>query len=257
MSVSPQFYELLFELSNEDRYNIIQALIVADHNVTSIARELSLTTQESSRHINRLAENMLIQKTTIGEYTLTEYGKLVLRQATGLIFASTNREYFTHHKIPDMPPQYISRLSELDESRLVSDVMVVFALIERIIDEAEEYIWRLTDRYNMMSLPKLEAATERGISFRLMQTQHFQYPPDWPGPGIVLKDARLDGVFDVRTSSKADLFIAMNEKEVAILSFPMGNNLFDYRGFTSSDPDFHAWCRDIFEHYWNDAIPVN
>jgi predicted transcriptional regulator len=257
MPVSPQFHELLFELSNEDRYNILQVLTTTNHNVTSIARELSLTTQESSRHLNRLAEKILIEKTTSGEYTLTQYGTLVLRQATGLIFASANREYFTHHKMPELPTQYVSRLSELDESRLVNDVMVVFALIERIIDEAEEYIWRLTDRYNMMSLPKLEAATERGISFRLMQTKHFQYPPDWPGPGIVLKEARLKGLFDVRTSCEADLFIAMNEKEVAILSFPMENNLFDYRGFTSNDPDFHAWCRDIFEHYWNAAIPVN
>lgn len=257
MPVSNHFHELLFELSNEDRYMILQTLKTGDHNVTKIARELSLTTQESSRHLNRLAEQGLIEKTITGEYTLTEYGSLILRQSAGMIFASLNRDYYQTHKIPDLPTRFISRLCELDESRLITDVMVVFALIERIIDEAEEYIWRLTDRYNMMSLPKLEKATNQGVEFKLMQTKHFQFPPNWPGVGVILKEARLRGVFDVRTSNEANLFIAMNEKEVAILGFPMDKNKFDYRGFSSSDPVFHSWCRDLFEYYWVDAVPVN
>jgi predicted transcriptional regulator len=257
MPASPHFHELLFELSNEVRYSILHKLKLLDYNVTNIAKELSITTQESSRHLNRLAEHGLIEKTITGEYTLTEYGLLILRQSEGLIFTSSNRDYYKTHKIPVLPTQFVSRLPELEESRQITDVMLVFALIERIIDEANEYIWRLTDRYNMMSLPKLEKATDRGIEFRLMQTKHFQFPPNWPGVGVILKDARLRGVFDVRTSYEANLFIAMNEREVAVLGFPMDENVFDYRGFSSSDPDFHAWCCDLFEYYWVDAIPVN
>ena len=97
MPVSTHFHELLFELSNEDRYNILQTLKTENNNVTNIARILSLTTQESSRHLNRLAEHGLIEKTLTGEYTLTEYGLLVLRQAEGLIFASSNRNYYQTH----------------------------------------------------------------------------------------------------------------------------------------------------------------
>lgn len=257
MPGSLHFHELLFELSNDDRYNILQTLKTKNRNVTNIARILSLTTQESSRHLNRLAEHGLIEKTITGEYSLTEYGVLVLRQSKGLIFASSNKDYFQSHRTPELPIRFTSRLCELDESRLVTDVMVVFALIERIIDEAEEYIWRLTDRYNMMSLPKLEAATERRIEFRLMRTKNFQLPPNWPGVGVILKDASLRGVFDVRTSNEANLFLAMNEKEVAVVGFPMEENVFDYRGFSSRDPVFHAWCRDLFEYYWVDAVSVN
>ena len=86
MPVSNNFHELLFELSNEDRYMILLTLKNGDHNVTNIARELSLTTQESSRHLNRLAERGLIVKTVTGEYTLTEYGLLVLRRARDIRF---------------------------------------------------------------------------------------------------------------------------------------------------------------------------
>ncbi len=257
MPASDYFHNLLFELSNEDRYDILQALTLETYNVTNLANHLSITTQEASRHLSRLVDVMLIEKTISGEYILTPYGRLVFSQISGILFATSARDYFRHHIISELPVRFISRLSELRVSRLVDDVMVALANIERIIDEAEEYIWRLTDRYDMMALPKLEMATEKGVQFRLMQTKDFQYPPDWPGPGVVLKNARLSGVFNVRTSSEANVFIAMNEKEVAVLAFPKENSVFDYRGFSSTDPRFQDWCRDLYEFYWASAVPVN
>ena len=251
------FHDILFELSNQDRYNILRALEANPYNVTNMAKHLELTTQEASRHLNRLAENGLIEKIVTGEYDLTPYGKLLLNQTSGILFAASNRRYFSDHITGDLPPEFLSRLTELNKSRLVNDVMVSFANIERVIDEASEYIWRLTDRYNMMALPKLEEATERGVHFKLMQTKDFQFPPDWPGPGIILREARLEGNFEVRSSSEANIFIAMNEKEVAILAFPMEKNLFDYRGFNSTDPMFIEWCKDIFQRYWEKATPVS
>jgi predicted transcriptional regulator len=251
------FHDILFELSNQDRYKILQTLRTENYNVTNIAKHISITTQEASRHLTRLAETNLIVKTVSGDYKITGYGDLILNQISGTLFVTSNREYFTDHRVGELQGRFTSCLNDLSESRLVTDVMVTFANIERIIPEANEYIWRLTDRYNMMSLHKLEEATERGVSFRLMQTKHFQYPPGWPGPGIVLRDARLSGRFEVRTSPEANVFIAMNEKEVAILAFPMEKNVFDYRGFTSKDPRFHEWCREVFSHYWGPAEPVN
>ncbi len=251
------FHDILFELSNEDRFNILQALMTENYNVTNMSRHLSLTTQEASRHLNRLAEAGLIVKNVSGEYMLTSYGKLILNQASGIMFATLYKEYFIDHKTDDIPLEYLCQLTKLRESRLINDVMVSFANIDRIIEEATEYIWRLTDRYNMMSLPKLEEATTKKVNLKLMQTKDFQYPPEWPGPGIVLREARLHGRFEVRHSSEANIFIAMNEKEVAILALPMENNLFDYRGFTSTDPEFHDWCRDVFHFYWEKAKPVS
>ena len=251
------FHDILFELSNQDRFHILQALQIERFNVTNMSKHLSLTTQETSRHLTRLSEANLIEKTITGEYCLTPYGKLILSQVSGMYFSTTNREYFADHKTDDLHGEFCSRLMELRESRLVMDVMVVFANIERIIDEANEYICRITDRYNMMVLPKLEEATARGVDFKLMQTKDFQYPPDWPGPGVVLREARQKGNFEVRSSDAANLFLAMNEKEVAVLAFPMEKNLFDYRGFTSTDVSFHKWCLDAFNYYWDSARPVS
>jgi hypothetical protein len=122
----------------------------------------------------------------------------------------------------------------------VDDVMMVFHNVERMFQEAEEYIYRLTDRYFMMALPHLEEATERGVELRLLQSRGFELPPDWPGPGVVLKDARLKGFFKLRSSDTAEVFIAMSEKEVAALAFPAVDGRFDYLGFASKDEKVHG-----------------
>jgi hypothetical protein len=131
--------------------------------------------------------------------------------------------------------------------------MVTLYNVERIIEEAEEYVWRLTDRYDMMAIPKLEEATGRGIEFRLMQSRGFEFPPDWPGAGIILSEARLEGVFKLKISDSANVFIAMSEKEVAALAFPKLNGRFDYLGFASRDGSAHRWCHELYQYYWDRA----
>lgn len=47
----------------------------------------------------------------------------------------------------------------------------------------------------------------------------------------------------------------MSEREVAVVAFPFTDGRFDYFGFTSTDDEAHAWCRDIFQYYWENASP--
>lgn len=241
---------LLFELSNEDRLGILHYLRGEPSKVSGLARALNITNQEASRHLSRLTEAKIVLRDADGLFNLTPLGELVLTQLRGLTFVAKYPTYFTSHLLNEVPPRFLYRLSELETSTPVDDIMVVLYNVERVIDEAEEHIWRLTDRYDMMALPKLEEATGRGVEFRLMQTRGFEYPPDWSGTGIVLRDARLKKVFKLKVSDEANVFLAMSEKEVAVLSFPTQRGRFDYLGFTSKDERAIKWCHELYEYYW-------
>jgi len=245
--------DLFFELSNEDRMKILRELQGSSANITGLSRAIDISTQEVSRHVSRFLERDVVNRDSSGAYWLTPFGELVLNQIQGLSFASEHRDYFKDHVLSDLPTNFLCRIGELGGSDLVDDVMLVFHNVERIIDEAEEYIWRLTDRYNMMSLPRLEAATGRGVQFRLLQTKGFEYPPNWPGVGEVMSDARIKGTMKVKLSDSANIFIAMSEKEVAVVAFPSANGRFDYLGFTSRDRRVHGWCAEVFQLYWERA----
>ena len=245
--------DLLFEVSNEDRLRILKALLEEPMNLTALARSLDFSTQEASRHAARLSDVGLAAKDSNGLYALTPYGRLTLGQLKGIEYTSRHRDYFSTHTAESLPPEYGARLRELSGATLVEDVMVVVHAIEKMIREADEYIYRLTDRYLMMALPDLEMAVDRGVEFRLMRTRDFEFPPDWPGEGVILNEARLRGRFQIRASDSALMFIAMSEKEVAALAFPNAEGRFDYLGFTASDVETHRWCRDLYLHYWDAA----
>jgi len=246
--------DLFFELSNEDRMSILIELQKGSVNITGLSRALDVSTQEVSRHVSRFLERDVVNRDSSGAYWLTPYGDLVLSQIQGLSFASEHRAYFKDHVLSDLPTNFLCRIGELGGSDLIDDVMLVFHNVERIIVEAEEYIWRLTDRYNMMSLPRLEEATDRGVKFRLLQTKGFEYPPNWPGVGEVMSEARIKGTMKVKISDSANIFIAMSEKEVAVVAFPSANSRFDYLGFTSSDRTVHGWCAEVYKFYWERAV---
>ncbi|UCD45698.1 MAG: winged helix-turn-helix transcriptional regulator [Candidatus Bathyarchaeota archaeon] len=51
-----------FELSNEDRLSMLQKLLEGRMNVTTLSREIDLSTQECSRHLSRLSEAELVSR---------------------------------------------------------------------------------------------------------------------------------------------------------------------------------------------------
>jgi predicted transcriptional regulator len=98
------FYDVLFEVSNEDRHRILLRLEEEPCNVTQVAKELGLSLPETSRHLSRLSDVGLTRKDPEGLNHLTAYGVLVLRQLRELEFTTKFRSYFTDHTLAGVPP---------------------------------------------------------------------------------------------------------------------------------------------------------
>jgi len=241
--------DLYFELSNEARLEALVILSREPKKLTGLSREIGISNQECSRHMARLTEALLAEKSPEGLYGLTPYGELVLRLHRGQAFISEHREYFTTHTLDGIPHEFVGRLGELSECGFVDDVMVVFHNISRMYQEAEEYAYRMTDRWLLMVLQDSIDATERGVEMRLLEEEAIPLSPGYEATNE-LEDAWRKGTFKDRILEDLPAFIAMSEKEVAALAFPTTDGRFDYLGFTSKDEDAHRWCKDLFEHYW-------
>ena len=241
-----QLCDLLFELSNMDRVRIIQHLNNNKDNVTGIAKNLQITTQEASRHITRLTEVGMIAKSSDGKYSVTSYGGIVLTQLPGYEFTSAHMEYLKDHSLEALPLEFVSRIGELYGSYYIGNVMAVFQNIQEMCDEAEEFIWRITDKRLNIIYPKIQEAADRGVEYRRIE-------PD------VVVESPLVSVLppvkpgEVRCLDSVDIFMAISEKEVGGLAFPRVSGEFDYLGFTSKEPKVLKWCQDIFRYYWDRA----
>ncbi|MFB0522699.1 MAG: helix-turn-helix transcriptional regulator [Candidatus Bathyarchaeia archaeon] len=249
---------LLFELSSEDRLGILRQIEKEATNVSGLSRKLNLTTQESSRHTSRLSDVGLAQKDSSGLYRLTPYGELVLRQLEGLMFVSKNKGYFSSHSLGHLPREFIYRMGDLAESRYVNDISLAYYNVERLMREAEEYIWVITDHSLLSTMPLYTDAFERKVNVRTIEPQDWVVPPeikvgfrDLPGRHWEAAErARADEILEEGLVERLDVYIYMSEKEAAIVCFPLLDGRFDYLGFTSTDERAQRWCKDLFQYYW-------
>lgn len=252
--------DTLFEISNEDRLRILIRLDKEAMNVTSLSRELDITTQEASRHLSRLGGVGLTLKDPYGNHHITPYGRLILKQLSGLEFATNNRDYFLTHLHEHLPLEFLNRMGEMKESLHVGDAVVSLYSIERMVRGAEEYIWSINFPIPISVFPLLKEAFGRGVRVRLMAPKDYVVHPLVKG-SIQDEDrdaifrARADRLLEERFTERMDVQIWMSEKEVALVAFPKPDGSFDLLGFTSTDGRAHEWCRDLFEHYWEDAGP--
>jgi len=240
--------KLLFELSSSERISVMLEIQKQRLKLSHISKKLDMTVTEASRHLQRLSEAKLVEKEVEGSYKLTPFGELTLSLLSGFDFISKHRDYFITHTIAHLPHEFISRIGNLMNCTFTDDVMVAFHRTENLIQEAQEYVWILSDQILMSTLPFLEKAVKRGVEFRLILPEDMIPPPGFkPIPPIRL--------IERRTLKSVDVIITVSEKKEARVAFPTIDERMDYVGFGSTDESSHKWCRDLFLYYWERAKP--
>ena len=254
------FYDVLFEVSNEDRHKILLQLADEARNVTQLSKILGLSLTETSRHLSRLSEVGLTKKSVDGFYNITSYSELILRLLPGFHFITSQKDYFSSHSLARLPLEYVGRIGELSDSTYTHDQMVAISRIEALMREAEEYIGIIHDQYLMSGYSIGAEALRRGVKIRAIDPKIYHPSLELRGQVTAedkqtISSAMTSGLCKMGTLDRIDVFLYISEKEVAIISFPTLDGKFDYLGFSSRDERAHKWCRDLFEYYWERTEP--
>ena len=253
------FYDIMFEVSNEERVKILRELTREKTNFSNLARLIGITTQEVSRHFNRLVDSGLTTRGVDGYPVLTPYGLIILRLLSSLNFTTKNREYFETHDASSLPNKFLSRIGELENASYNDDVMVSIHNCIRIIQEAKEYILDINLPYIAHTFPHIKDAYERGVKGWFLRGVNLRVPDEMIHlreenfPDDYLSFIRREKLLMDRYID-ANVILYMNESEIALLSFPTLSGKYDYRGFASKDPVAIDWCKDLFYHYWDKAV---
>lgn len=246
--------ELLFEFSNEDRLRIVTELAKEAMNLTSLSKHLSLTVQETSRHLSRLSKAKIIEKMSDGVYKPTPYGLQVIGLIPGFEFLSENREYFTSHTIMRLPREFVNRVGELSSSRLTENAIVLFQMVDTLVSEAKEYVWIMSDQALPSTLPLTKQALDIGAELRTLLPKDLG-PPEIPDEMIPDFSEFRHGLMKNRHLDTVEVVVIMSEKK-AVVAFPTLKEKMDYLGFSVVDDSGHHWCRDLYLHYWERGIQL-
>jgi predicted transcriptional regulator len=256
MSASNAFHDLLFELSNENRYEILVFLRKKAMRISDITREVMLKTPEARRHISRLVEIGLIQRDIEGYYHLTHYGETVLISLNEFIFLSNHKDYLTSHNLNGIPTRFLKRISEIDVSKKVESVIDFLRFSESLFRESNEYVWLLVDQFPLNSLSTIVDAIERGVQFKIIEPKDRTYSPDLDSMTTEeFKALRLTNIapsVEQKILREVQVFLFLSELK-CIIAFPNSDGRFDYTGFMSIDKSSLNWCNELFQYYWEKA----
>ena len=250
-----QLCNLLFELSNEDRLNILLELQKNPLRLSHISEKFHFTVPETARNIARLTEANLLYKDADGRFRLTPLGEEALKLLPSFEFISKNKNYLQTHSLSRLPPEFATGIGALVDYKFVKEVTTSIFNIENMMRQADEFIWVMVDQLLASAVSLSAEAVSRGVELRKIIPR----TADIPDPILTLAN---DPVFEKaararklesRYLDRVDVTILLSEKELALIAFPTLEGKFDFLGFQSQDELAHNWAKSLFLHYWDKA----
>jgi predicted transcriptional regulator len=254
VSIQEYLYDILFEISSQERHKLLIILRNGPTNLTHLSNKSELNLPETRRHVTRLIEVDLIERNPDGRYSLTYLGSRILELVDEFYFFARYREYFLTHSVNNLPKEFRSRLRDLSNSVFHDNIMIFIHSIDQIIKNAEKEIFLLIDDFPLYQLSIILEAIEKGINIKILEPKNRETTLDpnilTPQENIAVERMMITPLVEQRFIDKVRIFLVMSEKD-SVIAFPNIENNFDYKGFRSNDKKFLSWCRDLFQQLWN------
>lgn len=232
---------LFFNLASESRLDILSALSLNELKMNELARKINITPTEASRQIQRLLDELIIQKQPDGVYTLTNYGKLVLHFFPSVDFIYRHRQYFLEHDVWQLPSQFISRLGELSQGTLFTEMADTVNKIEYMMQSSDDHVWTMTDQIMTVHENAMKEKISKGIKLRSIVHERLIRSSQVQAFGKNVERrvmASIPGLFSI---TEKEGFFALLSTDGKLSS----------SGFFGRDPQFMKWVNDVFLYYWD------
>ena len=160
-------YELMFELSHKVRLDSIHLLQKTPKRLSSIADELDITTSEAARHLERLCKANIIEKRADSNYHLTPFGRIILLDLPKINFLTNNIKYFQTHDLSPIPID-IQSLDPISKCEFSHGTLENISIIEDITNEAEKFVWSMSDQIFRGLKKQIAKKLDKGIEFKMI-----------------------------------------------------------------------------------------
>ena len=246
-----------FEIGSEQRLSIILHLNEKTWAISALAKELEATITEVHRNFGRLQKAGLILKNVDGTYNLTLFGKTICSLIPSIAFASENKKYFENHNYGNLPTKFQNRVGELYEQKHIKGFVKVLEKWKDIHNNATKYIFNILAEvpYSKEIIDIVEEKLDKKIKIHTIFSEEAIIPDERK---TIFKNKNFakfikDDLLMRKMTKKVLIIVLLNEKESCIM-FPSLNGEPDMSEmFYSTDPQFHEWCLDYFEHCWKNS----
>ena len=249
---------IFFELASEHRLQILFKLHNQKTKLARLARDLGVTMQEVHRNLNRLFEAGLIEKDSSGNFSLSTFGNIIIRQISTFSFLSTYQNYFSEHIAGDIPLKFIYRIGALNKCEFIDGLVAVIEKWKKMYEDSDEYICAMLPQ---IPLELMETLLPRIKSKKLKFSYILPHKALVPRKRVDLlkqvgyQDLLRTGEVERRMIDRIHVAVVLNEKQATVV-FPNSKGLTDMTSMFYSNGSidreglFHDWCLDFFRYNW-------
>ena len=246
-----------FEIGSEQRLSIILHLNEKSWSISALAKELGATVTEVHRNFGRLLKTGLILKNAGGTYCLTLYAKTICSQIPSIVFISENKKYFENHNFGELPPKFQHRIGELYEQKHIKGFVRVLEKWKEVHNNATKYIYNILTEvpYSKDIIDIVEEKLNNKIKIHSIFSENAIIPEERKTIFKIKNFNKFikDDLLVRKMIKQVSVVVLLNEKESCII-FPNLNGEPDMgEMFYSTDPQFHEWCLDYFDHSWKNS----
>jgi len=252
--------DIFSSLANSQRLAILDIISKNKETLTSIAKELRTTTQETHRNLNKLISSNIIQKDLKGYFSLTVFGDMVIKNISAINFLSKNKKFFSQHNFHAIPIKFIQRIGALEKSEFIFGFVAVIEHIKRMYQKSRKYIYSILPQvpFDLINTA-IPIVKERELNFKHILPMDALIPKESEEFLKNLGYSQLiqKGIIERRMITKTNLGIVLTENQ-ALVMFPLTEGQVDMNSIFANNIIidnglFHEWCLDYFYEIWNNA----
>jgi len=260
-SIFDETEEIFSSLANSQRLAILY--IISENNkktLSSIAKELKITIQETHRNLNKLMNSNIIEKDFKGYFSLTVFGDMIIKNISAINFLSKHKKFFSEHNFHNIPIKFIQRIGALEKSDFLSGFVAVIEYIKRMYQNCDKYIYSILPQVPLDLIhTAIPIVRQKDLKFKHILPIDALIPKkseeflENEGYSQLLRK----GIIERRMVTKTNLGIVLTENH-ALVMFPLSKGHVDMNfifcnNISTDGGLFHEWCLDYFIEIWNNA----
>jgi predicted transcriptional regulator len=236
---------ILFEVASPERLELLDVVLERPRKHAELARLISMSGSETTRHLSRLASAGLVARNLRGQYEPTGLA-LALRQGLPFFeYLTAHQEYLRRHSVVNIDPSFVARLAELGRGAFIAGAYQVVAAQEAALRSAKSRIWILTEQRFEQAIPILRDNAARGRDVRVLRPRRAMEDEEAGRSPAIARN------YPVRTLPETPVFLAVIDDQAGIC-LPSVDGAVDMTTMILvRDPAGVRWVSELFGRYWS------